>query len=155
MDAGGGAAAGRPDTNPNARTPAPVDSRRRHRPTAAAVLALLFGLVAAACGDEGPEGGPGTLTATLTSANAADGAALVELRGAGIQQVTAVAGRLFHRTRGDTVRVLVVRDEPGPISFALQVADTTRKPIGIVLEVADGENRLRSGTGGYSVELGR
>lgn len=131
---------------------APARGPRDHPPGLAATLLLAL-LAVAACGSEGPESGPGQRTVALLSPSGAEGAALIELRGPGIEAVTAVDGRVFHHARGDTVRVVVVRETPGELRFAVDLADTLTPPRGTVLEVADGENALRAVLADYSVEI--
>jgi hypothetical protein len=133
--------------------PEPLGEAHMTRVGAYALVALvtLVGSLTA-CGDEGPEGGPGNLSATLASPNGVEGAALLEIFGPGIQSVSAVKGRLFQHAFGDTVRLAIILDTPGTIRFAVSVADTTRKPTAVVLEVAGGTNALRSGLAGYRVE---
>jgi hypothetical protein len=126
----------------------------RHIPKtlSATVLAVVL---TGACGDGGPESGPGTLTATVHSPNGAEGSAVVTFFGEGIGNITPLTGRVFDQRRGDTLRVVLVNDEAGELSFAVAVADTTRPPSGLVLEVADAADRLRSATAGYSLEFRR
>jgi hypothetical protein len=54
---------------------------------------------------------------------------------------------------GDTVHVVVVRDQPGDLRFVIALADTTRAPSGVVREVAGGDNRLRADASAYRLEL--
>lgn len=124
-------------------------SRRRSRAPLATTCALLL----AACADAGPEGGAGTLAALLVSPHGPEGAALLELVGPGLAQVTAADGRAFSHRNGDTLRVVIVREAPGEIRFLLAVADTTRPPAALLLEVADGGNALRPDLSGYRVEV--
>jgi hypothetical protein len=113
-------------------------------------------LLAAACGDGGPESGPGTLTATVLSPNGAEGAAVVEVFGPGIGAVGALEGRVFSERRGDTVRVVMVRDgDAGDLRFTLSVADTTEFFGGTVLEVAGPDDALRAGVSSYTLEVRR
>jgi len=119
------------------------------------VAALAGVLAAAACGSEGPISGPGTLTAALVSPNGAEGAALVEFFGQGIGAVSAVDGPLWQRSRGDTVRVFIVSETGGTLRFAVEVADTTRKPKGVVLEVSDPADEVRASLSGYALEFRR
>ena len=122
------------------------------------VAPILVGglLLAAACGDAGPQSGPGTLTATVLSPNGAEGAAVVDVFGPGIGEVGALEGRAFSQRRGDTVRVVVVRDQDaGDLSFTLSVADTTQLFTGVVLEVAGPDDALRGAVAGYTVEVRR
>ena len=113
-------------------------------------------LLAAACGDAGPRSGPGILTATVRSPNGAEGAAVVEIFGLGIGDVEALEGRAFSQRRGDTVRVVVVRDDgAGDLRFTLAVADTTQLFTGTVLEVAGPDDALRGAVSAYTVEVRR
>lgn len=121
----------------------------------AGLVASLAALGAVACGGEGPESGPGVRTVVVVSPAGPEGAALVRLEGPGVEGVMAIDGRIFHHARGDTVRVVVVREESGEIRFAVSLADTLAEPRGTVLEVADGENELRTGLSGYAVEIRR
>lgn len=123
-------------------------------PARAGALGLL--LLAGACGDAGPVSGPGALRATLVSPNGAEGAARVFLVGEGIAAVSALEGRVFSFQRGDTTHVVVVHDADagGDLSFSVSVADTTRPPRGVVVEVSDPEDRVRALTG-YALELRR
>lgn len=119
-------------------------------------LLLLLSLAIALHGcDDDPASGPGTLTVTLMSPNAAEGAARVQLVGHGMGAATALEGEVHTRVRGDTLDVLVLRPDPGILRFALQVDDTTRRPRGTVLQVAGPENVLRSALAGYAVEVVR
>ena len=126
--------------------------RRYSRTGAAAVLAVTL-LLLHACEDQGPEGAPGTLTAVVVSPNGAEGAAWLELVGSGLGAVTAADGRAFSERRGDTVQVVVVREEAGELVFLVQVDDATLLPSAVLHEVADGDNQLRADLSGYRVEV--
>lgn len=113
-------------------------------------------MVTAACSDTAPPPGPGTLTATVVSPNGAEGAAIVEVFGPGIGDVGALEGRAHSEHRGDTVRVVIVRDDAGGgLRFTLAVTDTTQHFTGRVLEVAGPDDQLRLGVSAYSVEVRR
>lgn len=113
-------------------------------------------VLAAGCGDAGPESGPGTLTATVVSPNGAEGAAVVEVFGPGITGVESLDGRAFSERRGDTVRVVVVREDgAGTLRFILSVADTTQHFGGTVLEVAGPDDTLRGSVSTYTLTVGR
>jgi len=117
-------------------------------------LILTAGLVVASgCGDAAPVSAPGTLTATLESPNGAEGAALIHLIGAGVSFLEPLTGDLHTSVLGDTTKVLVLLDAPGEIAFLLNVADTTQPPVATLLQVADGQNQIRPGLGGYSVRF--
>ena len=76
-----------------------------------------------------------------------DGAAWIRLTGASVASVTVENGQVFFETRGDTTLVVVVRSEPGPLTFDLLVDDPTLTPVGTPLEVSDAQNRLRDPAG--------
>lgn len=135
-----------------ARPPRPTRRSRTARPSWVVFGALV--LASATACDSGPDPGPGTLTATVVSPNGAEGAAVLSVFGDGLQGVSAVQGRAFGELDGDTLRVVVVGDG-GTLRFGLQVADTTRKPTGVVVEVAGPDDELRPSVAGYSVEFVR
>lgn len=118
------------------------------------VPALLV-LLAAACGDaSAPETG-GRYLATLASPNGQlDAAAVIELTGNGIDTVTAAdAAQVFVQRSGSTMRVVVVKDVPGSIQFAVQLAKGSRIPEATVVEVADGGDQVRTSLTGYRVRI--
>jgi hypothetical protein len=121
------------------------------RPTLTAALACAALL--AACEMDEPVPTAGLLTATLVSPNGAEGAAWLTLFGEGIVEVRALDARTFSNVRGDTVDVVIVRDQPGDLRFLVSVADTTHQPGVAVLEVAGGDDELRGGLQGYRVEM--
>jgi hypothetical protein len=114
-------------------------------------LALLTSLYG--CGSEDPGPTPGVLTVTLVSPNGPEGAAHVKLFGEGIVEVRPLDARTFSNVRGDTVDVVLVRDQPGDLRFQVALADETRVPTAAVLEVAGGDDRLRANLQSYRVEL--
>jgi uncharacterized lipoprotein YajG len=120
----------------------------------AAIAFLAAALLLTGC-DDAPVSGPGTLTVTLTSPNPAEGAARVRLVGRGMGSVSALEGEVHTRVRGDTVSVLVLRQDPGILRFLVQVEDTTRKPRAAVVQVAGPDNVIRPALMGYGVEVGR
>ena len=114
-------------------------------------LTLIGALLASACDD--PDAVPGSLTATLVSPNGPEGAAWVTLSGPGIGAVTSLDARTFSHAEGETVHVVVVRDQPGDLRFVVQVANTTQAPTVVVREVAGGDNRLRADVSAYRLAL--
>jgi len=99
-----------------------------------------------ACGTEpaGPSG-PGQLKVAIRSLfHRDDGAAVVDLTGSGINAVSAIDGDLFFTRDGNTVRVIVLLDQPGGIEFLVHVDDRSIPPTASLIEVADSDNRLRS-----------
>ena len=99
--------------------------------------------------------GPGTLDAVLISPNGAEGAAVLQLIGPGLGQVTATEGNVFAEHGSDGVRLVIVLDQPGDIKFRIAVDDVGDFPAWEVIEVADGANELRASTSGYSMEFAR
>jgi hypothetical protein len=117
--------------------------------SAAALLTL------AACGDAGPESGPGTLTAVLVSPNGAEGAAVISFPSSGVEAIGGVSGEVYSRVEGSSVRVVVVNEPGGELSFTVALADTTRKPTALVEQVAGPDDQLRATVSGYEVEYRR
>jgi hypothetical protein len=91
----------------------------------------------------------------VVSPNGAEGSALVSFFGPGIGNVSSPEGRVFSERVGDTVRVVVAADTPGELRFMVAVADTTAPPQGTVLQVADGDDQLRSTAAGYELDFSR
>ncbi len=113
---------------------------------------LLFAAVAAAaaCSDEG--GDPLARTVTLTPA-ATNGSAVVTFVGASIASVTSDEGQVFSSSRGDTTRVVLLLDEPGPLRFGIRLAEPDLEPVGTVVQVADGDNLLLPDLSQYRVQV--
>ncbi len=124
------------------------------------VLILLLGVAAgvSACDTDpaqpaGEEVRGARLQAFVISPNGAEGAAVIEVEGPRVLGVTATDAQVFVSRSGDVLRAVIVRDEPGPIEFAVQVLDP-RFPVATrILQVADGDNRVRPTVDGYQVEL--
>lgn len=125
---------------------------RSGAPAAVVAAALAAGLSLAGCGDRGPLSAPGVLTAHVVSPNGAEGAAVVTLIGAGIGAIGAAEGRVFSELHGDTAYVVVINQAGGALRFTVQVADTTRRPVGTLLEVSGPDDRPR-GLAGYALEI--
>lgn len=113
--------------------------------------ALALGALAACDGDPSGRGNPGPVSATLVSPNADDGAVLLEFSG-GVRDVSVPGGQAFVR-EGSPARALLVVGTPGAIQFSVLLDDVARRPEVTVLEVADGQSRVRAGTAGYRVEF--
>lgn len=127
------------------------------RPFARTLLPLLLLLLATACGgDDGtpPQTG-GEFRAVLESPAGPEGAAVIELRGAGVQLVTADGGALFQETAAGVVRLVAVRDTPSEIAFRVAVAADAAPPTATVVEVSDGSDQLRASLDGYHVRFSR
>ncbi len=121
-------------------------------------LALLFAglLVTTACDSTGPEGpkGPGWITATLVSPNGIEASAVFEISGGtDLSHASSDGGETFYQHSGGSSRVVVVLDDPGVIQFQVGTEDVGELPSVRVIQVADGENELRSSLSGYQVQV--
>ena len=126
----------------------------KRRTGASALTVCVASACLAGCGDRGPESGPGVLTATVESPNRAEGAAVLQLVGDRILKISPIEGRVFSEHHGDTVLVVVVNDAGGRLRFGVEVTDTTRRPVGTLLEVAGPDDVIR-GLGGYALDIRR
>ena len=119
------------------------------------ISALLISATALGCdflGLSGPSG-PGELHANIVSANAFDGAAVIEITGGlGIGTITSDNGEVFYQNDGGTTRLVVILDDPGPITFQVRVEDVAELPAATVVQVADGNNELRTSVSDYEIE---
>lgn len=116
---------------------------------------VLVALTLVACSDGGPQAGPGTLTATVISPNGVEGAAVVTFFGPGIGDLTSQSGALYWDRVADTIRAVLIDPDGGGLAFTVAVDDTTRKPEGLVVEVAGPDDQLRSGVSAYTLEFRR
>jgi len=152
---------GRPPAAP-LRTPRlPVTHPRRLRPAAALrgaprLLAALLLAALGACGDQGPVSGAGAFTVTLVSPNGPEGAAVVELLGDGLGEITAYGDtEVYSYASEGRTRVVLIDPSGGTLAFRVAVADTTQRPTSVVREVAGLDDELRPTTAGYVLELSR
>ena len=108
------------------------------------------------CDSTGPEGpkGPGRITATLSSPNGSEASAVFEITGGtDLGFVSAEGGETFHEHSLGSSRVVVILDEPGVIQFQIGTEDVGDLPAVQVIQVADGQNELRTSVLGYEVHL--
>ena len=115
------------------------------------VLFAALALTAVSCNSTEPKGGPGTVTAVLVSPNGPEGAVVLNVSGT-VESFTGTNDVSVYTTlaSGGTT-VIIVRLTPGELSVNMKVANTDEPPQVTVVEVADGENRLRTSTTGYQV----
>lgn len=120
------------------------------------VIPLLLAL--SACdGGEGTgaalEGGE--FIATLRSPHGAEGAAILEITGTGVEEISASAATLFRQPVSGGTRVVLVREPAGAIEFRVRVAPGNDVPDVRVIQVVDGDDALRPSTDGYTVSFAR
>ena len=121
-----------------------------------AVATLAAALLLAACSDEGPVSGPGTMTATLVGPNGAEGAAVISLLADGIGAVSGVGNTSVHaRASEGTLRLILIDQAGGNLAFEVAVPDTTQPPAVVIHEVAGPDDALRPTVDVYSVEFSR
>lgn len=121
-------------------------------------LFIVPALLALAACDEGGTGvsAGGEYRAVLRSPHGAEGAAIIQIDGAGVRSVSAGEGtRAFMQPGAGGTRVVVVREPAGPIEFTLTLAAGGTLPRARVVEVADGEDQPRASLDGYRVTLER
>jgi len=124
------------------------------RATALGFLALTV----AACDFLGPDGpkGPGSLLATLVSPAGNEAAAVFELTGGiDLRTVSPDGGEVFYQHFGGSTLIVVVMDEPGEVRFQVRTENVGHLPEVTVLQVASGENELRTSLSGYTVHFTR
>jgi len=118
------------------------------------LLACVAALGIAACGDETtlpPEAVSGELLVSVVSPNGLEGAAVLETADEGVVEITGDGGQVFHWRQDGIIRIVVLLDAPGEISFVLEVENLNRPPQLQLVEVADPDNRLRAGLFLYRV----
>jgi hypothetical protein len=111
-----------------------------------------------ACSDLGPDGpeGSGSIRVGLVSPNGAEGSAVFEFTGgSGLGVVTAFGGEVYysHNYGTGTSKVVVIMDNPGQIQFRIRSSDVGDLPSFSVLQVADGNDDLRTSLTGYDIEV--
>jgi ABC-type hemin transport system ATPase subunit len=117
---------------------------------------LVVAALAAACSDVAPVSGPGTMTATVVGPNGAEGAALIELLGGEIGDITSVGDTEVFAQRGlASTRVVLINQNGGTLAFQVAVADTTEPPAWLVQQVAAPDDALRTDASTYGLDFGR
>ncbi len=116
------------------------------------LLAILLAAGVAGCESDVLDT-PLELRGILISPNGPEGAAVLELIGAGLGNVRAISGHLFVRHSGDTLRLVAILEEPGSVEFVLEWFRKKSRPEARVLEIVDGKNSVRSSLVGYRVEF--
>ena len=120
-----------------------------HCPRHGSTLALL-GLVALlhGCGS-GDQGVPTEVEihdswlVHLTNPNGGDGAALFAVAAPGVRSIDGVDDQVYLRQIGDKINVMVLRPDPGLLTFRIQLRTAAAQPDVQILQVSSGDNRLR------------
>ena len=121
----------------------------------ASILAVTAILLATGCEDSpaGPTG-PGVLHITLESPNSDDAAVVLELSGGSTyREYRMDLGDIFAEQDGDLTRIVAIKDDPGTIVFRMRAHDLSTLPTATVIQVADGNNDVRTSLSGYSVNF--
>ncbi len=129
-----------------------VMNHRLNRTLSPLVRCVLL-VVAAGCGEPSAPGGPGQFHITVESGNADDAAAILELSGGGLGEITVVGGQSFSQRDGDNARVVIILDDPGTIDFSVDSDNLSQPPVVTIIEIADGNNRLRSSIAEYRTSV--
>jgi hypothetical protein len=116
-------------------------------------------LALGACGDDGGTTPPpppgGTFDAVVVSPNGEEASAVIEITGTGIEQVIRATGFLAASPVNGGQRLVIVREVPGALEFAVKVAAGNEPPTAHVIEVAGADDLPRASTSGYSVTFTR
>lgn len=125
----------------------------------AATLALAGAiiLVPGCAGDEGPTDplpAAGTYRVEVVSPAGQEGGAVLFLPAAGVTEVSELEGQLHTRETDDGIGVVLLRAEPGPLAFRLELDGEAPLPEVELLQVAGPDNTLPD-LDGYAVETTR
>jgi hypothetical protein len=119
-------------------------------------MPIVVAALAAACSDAAPVSGPGTMIATVVGPNGSEGAAVIELLGGDIGDITPVGDtEVFARKSLASTRIVLINQTGGTLAFQVAVADTTEPPPWLVQQVAAPDDALRADIGEYALEFGR
>ena len=118
------------------------------------LTALALCVAGCSKGDSGPTSHLDGPIGVLSSPNGAEGAAIIEFAGV-VDSVMIVGGKAYLRTSGGRTRAALVLDQAGTIRFSLPKITGGSPPAATVIEVADGNNQLRSNTAAYQVTYAR
>ncbi|HEX6576421.1 MAG TPA: hypothetical protein VF042_15750 [Gemmatimonadaceae bacterium] len=108
--------------------------------------------VLAGCDSTRPNG-PGTVTAALVSPNGAEGAAILDVTGTVESFKPSNNVSMYTTPSAAGTRVILVSLTPGDLSVKLSLADVSATPQVSVVEVADGDDKVRPSLTGYRVEF--
>lgn len=123
----------------------------------AATLACAVMAIPGCSSDGGPTDPPpssGTYRVEVASPNGSEGGAVFSMPALGVAATTALEGGLYSRETGDRIRIVLLRSDPGPLAFRLELDGEGPVPEIELLQVASPDNALRD-LAGYSVETTR
>jgi hypothetical protein len=129
---------------------------RTARQSVCCMLATALFAAVAGCSDRvtQPTSLDGEYAVTVeTPAGHVNGAALIELAGSGIAEVTAAGNLIWSDVDSAGARVLLIARTPGPLRFTLRLSGAHSVPIATVLQVSDADNQLRASLHGYVVRF--
>lgn len=106
-------------------------------------------------GTEPPPPTGGDYNAVLQGPTNSESAALLELTGTGIEDVQSLTASVFSNPVSGGRRVVLVRGTPGTIEFRVRVAAGSPAPTARVVELAGGDDQLRTPLTGYQVTFTR
>jgi hypothetical protein len=120
------------------------------------ILPLLLAL--SAC--DGAEGtgaalAGGEYIAALESPHGPEGAAILEITGDGVEEVSGSAATLFQQPVSGGRRLVLVLEPAGRIEFRVRVSPGNELPEVRVVQVVDGNDAVRPSTDGYTVSFSR
>ena len=98
--------------------------------------------------------GSGIFSLAVLSPHGAEGSAVLEITGGeGLGAGWAEGGEVLYRRGGGSIRVVVVLDDPGQLQVRVRTEEVREHPEAVLLQVADGNNQLRSSLAGYSIAI--
>lgn len=126
------------------------------RAVSALVAGTLLLLALSACDLLGPSSsdGPGFLDIELLSPHGPEGAALLELAGVeGLSGITSQGAWVFYHDQGESLRVVVILNDPGTIRFRVGTASVKKVPEVTILQVSGADDSLRPSLSGHRVTV--
>lgn len=119
------------------------------------VVPALLALAACDGGTDPPGPAGGDYDAVLQSPHGPEAAAVVELNGAGIEDVQSATAFLQSGTVSGGRRVVLVRRQPGTLEFRVRMAEGREPPDARIVEVAGPDDELRPSLARYRVTFTR
>ncbi|HEX2209899.1 MAG TPA: hypothetical protein VHG93_19650 [Longimicrobium sp.] len=120
-------------------------------------LVLLPLLALAACdgGTGASSSAGGEYIGALQSPNGPEGAAMLEITGGSVQEISAASATLFRQPVSGGQKVMLIRPDAGRIEFRVVIADGGELPQVRVVQVVAPDDSVRPTTDGYAVTFTR